>query len=138
MSTELNRNDPCHCDSGKKYKNCHGNSKSKKPYPWGPWAVILVLIIGFYLMPDKEVEENRKTVSRPYIPQTINNTKKPEGEVPPGKVWSAEHGHWHDSNDVENFSKSNSIKSENQIEDPNVPPPGKVWSAEHGHWHDEK
>jgi preprotein translocase subunit SecA len=27
---KLGRNDPCHCGSGKKYKNCHMNSESVK------------------------------------------------------------------------------------------------------------
>ena len=33
--------------------------------------------------------------STPYIPQKIGQNK-PEGEAPPGKVWSPEHGHWHE------------------------------------------
>lgn len=49
----------------------------------------------------------------------------PPGPAPPGKVWSAEHGHWHDQ------------KSPPQAA-PGPTPPGKVWSAEHGHWHDQK
>ena len=39
---------------------------------------------------------NKELVSRPYVPKTENTVKKPEGEAPAGKVWSAEHGHWHD------------------------------------------
>ncbi len=138
MNTELKRNDPCHCESGKKFKNCHGDSSSKKQFPWGPWAIILALIIGFSFLPDKNSGANKEVVSRPYVPKTVNNVKKPEGEAPAGKVWSAEHGHWHYANDDRNFSKSHSsMNGGAQIGDPNSPPPGKVWSPEHGHWHDK-
>ena len=47
-----------------------------------------------------------------------------EKTPPPGKVWSEEHGHWHD------------VGSGGSIQPPGLPPPGKVWSEEHGHWHD--
>jgi hypothetical protein len=33
----------------------------------------------------------------PTLPQQqFTPAPQPPGEVPPGKVWSAEHGHWHD------------------------------------------
>jgi len=51
---------------------------------------------------------------------------QPPGEVPPGKVWSPEHGHWHDSNEAHPGAP----------QPEGDPPPGKVWSVEHGHWHD--
>jgi preprotein translocase subunit SecA len=30
LGAKLGRNDPCHCGSGKKYKNCHMNSDSRR------------------------------------------------------------------------------------------------------------
>jgi hypothetical protein len=49
-------------------------------------------------------------------------TPRPEGPAPPGKEWSEAHGHWHDIAGVS---------------PPGPAPPGKVWSEEHGHWHDD-
>jgi hypothetical protein len=31
-------------------------------------------------------------------PRQFTPAPQPPGEVPPGKVWSVEHGHWHDVN----------------------------------------
>ena len=49
-----------------------------------------------------------------------------------GKVWSEEHGHYHDIN------PSSALPQQNlNIPRPEGPAPeGKVWSEEHGHWHD--
>lgn len=57
--------------------------------------------------------------------------------TPPGKVWSAEHGHWHDApagsvDGVTPLSGQGAVLSQ----PPGPAPPGKAWSAEHGHWHD--
>jgi hypothetical protein len=47
------------------------------------------------------------------------------------RVWSAEHGHWHDASGRE-LGAGSSVPAA-----PTGPAPaGKVWSAEHGHWHD--
>ena len=34
------------------------------------------------------------------MPSIVGNAgyQQPPGEAPPGKVWSPEHGHWHDIN----------------------------------------
>lgn len=38
-----------------------------------------------------------QTLSMPTLPQQqFTPAPQPPGEVPPGKVWSVEHGHWHD------------------------------------------
>jgi hypothetical protein len=69
------------------------------------------------------------------------------GPAPPGKVWSAEHGHWHDIGATPTASASQ-IKIEQSSGAPLTPtvgtlpqpegpvPVGKVWSPQHGHWHD--
>jgi hypothetical protein len=39
-----------------------------------------------------------QTLSMPTVPQQqFTPAPQPPGEVPPGKVWSTEHGHWHDA-----------------------------------------
>jgi len=58
---------------------------------------------------------------------------QPDGPPPAGKVWSAEHGHWHDAA-ATNANGEQIFTPKPQP--PGLPPPGKVWSYEHGHWHD--
>ena len=62
----------------------------------------------------------------------------PPGPAPPGKVWSSEHGHWHDA-PVTSIPQSIPLNPQSPTvpvsEPPGPAPPGKVWSPEHGHWH---
>ena len=55
---------------------------------------------------------------------------------PPGKVWSPEHGHWHDAPAMSTPIVPQSSTGPTS-EPPGPAPPGKVWSPEHGHWHDD-
>ena len=138
MSKELKRNDPCHCGSGSKYKNCHAKSGPKKSLPWLFWGLLLFLIVVFSLIPDnQESGSGKQYTSKPYVPQKIRSNK-PEGDAPPGKVWSAEHGHWHDSKNPHNSFKTNTKKNGDELQNQVETLPGKVWSPEHGHWHDKK
>ena len=66
----------------------------------------------------------------------------PPGPAPAGKVWSPEHGHWHDQ--VEPDRHSTAIAG--AVYDPETgfyesppgpAPAGKIWSPEHGHWHND-
>jgi len=71
------RNDPCPCGSGKKYKQCH-QARAGKLTPKGKALVAIVVAVsavGLYLA-------IRSAVDRAATPG-------------PGRVWSAEHGHWH-------------------------------------------
>jgi hypothetical protein len=82
---KVGRNDPCFCGSGKKYKNCHELSatsvaNSTKSF----WIIaILILLLIFAIF------------SIVYSP-SYNQSDGPSGTPPAGKVWSEEHGHWHD------------------------------------------
>ena len=136
MSAQIKRNDPCHCDNGKKYKNCHGKEGSRKSYPWSLWAAILVLIVVFSLIPDKPQSKNN-LASKPYIPKDINSKNRTNSKAPPGKVWSVEHGHWHDIKDGANISQFNIPNSKGKVDAPEATSSGKTWSKEHGHWHGE-
>lgn len=74
------RNDLCHCGSGKKYKNCHAQIETKTGNSIRS-KVIGAIVIGVMLLS---------------IAVMIINSQSPEqGEAPPGKVWSEEHGHYH-------------------------------------------
>ena len=102
------------------------------------WGVLLALIFAFSLIPNnKENASGNQYTSTPYVPQNIGKNK-PEGEAPPGKVWSAEHGHWHDAKNPHDAFTADKEKSRNQLQRQGETPPGKVWSPEHGHWHDKK
>ena len=106
------RNESCPCGSGRKYKKCCARLEHSI---LTPAALILGLLIRIGV-----------TVT---ITAMIN---APEPEAAPGKVWSAEHGHWHDV-------PSGGARGPNSTPAPQPPgpaPPGKVWSPEHGHWHD--
>lgn len=60
--------------------------------------------------------------------------------TPPGKIWSPEHGHWHDApgttlDSIPNW-QAPGLSTQLASQQPDSTPPGKVWSPEHGHWHD--
>lgn len=63
---------------------------------------------------------------------------KPAGEAPEGKVWSAEHGHWHDAAAAQLPVRLGTVNqpSEPAAQPPGPTPEGMVWSAEHGHFHE--
>jgi len=109
------RNDPCPCGSGKKYKNCHakksGSLTSNRPL----LAIVALVIVGGGI----------------WLVTALRSG--PPGEAPPGKVWSAEHGHWHDATQ----SALPQTTRQPTPQPAGAVPEGKVWSAEHGHWHDE-
>jgi hypothetical protein len=78
---------------------------------------------------NKEIRLRRQRITNPTSSPQASIPSEPPGPAPPGKVWSKEHGHWHD---LAPESPQVSIPSE----PPGPAPPGKVWSKEHGHWHD--
>ena len=59
---------------------------------------------------------------------------QPAGDAPEGKVWSMEHGHWHDV--TPNTDEDGQSPQTSFPQPPGPVPDGKVWSPEHGHWHD--
>jgi len=83
---KIGRNDPCHCGSGKKYKNCHeklsgGIESRKKGFMIG--AVIVLLIV--------------LAITMIAIDSQSTGANEAPGPAPAGKVWSEAHGHWHDA-----------------------------------------
>ncbi|MBX2912815.1 MAG: SEC-C metal-binding domain-containing protein [Cyclobacteriaceae bacterium] len=92
---KIGRNDPCHCGSGKKYKNCHMDNEAsnrgmnKAFVITGILVALLAIgIIGYF----NNANNNTGTQNQGFTPSA-----PPEGEAPPGKVWSYEHGHWHNA-----------------------------------------
>jgi hypothetical protein len=166
--TKIGRNDPCQCGSGKKYKNCCGakSSVGNRTLLIGGGVVLVALAIWFGrgilggggsgppgpappgkvwstehghwhdaqpvdggqpagTQPVTSGVSRPDTGNQPALPQGLAGTPQPPGEAPPGKVWSAEHGHWHDENPGDPGA----------LQPPGEPPPGQIWSVEHGHWH---
>ena len=133
------RNDPCHCGSGKKFKNCHaGQTNNNFNQQWVIVGIIGGIFLFFYFMDSgTSTTTINNSIPTSVIPQNrTRSATPPPGEAPPGKVWSPEHGHWHN---ISTNSESMLPSAESNIPQPQPlgeAPPGKVWSSEHGHWHD--
>jgi hypothetical protein len=81
MNQTVNRNARCHCGSGKKFKNCHG-AVAVSP---GRKIPVLYFVAGAII------------IAAAFVFYTNRSGSTQPGQAPPGKVWSAEHGHWHDA-----------------------------------------
>lgn len=131
MKTSAGPNEPCPCGSGKKYKKCCGSpaaleaQQRNRNLLIGVIAVVAVAGIVF-------------------AAQRIANRPAAEEAVTPRRVWSEEHGHWHDVDGGElppgeaaaPPNPPSGTPAPYYTPPPGAPPPGKVWSPEHGHWHD--
>lgn len=145
MSSQVGRNDLCLCGSEKKYKNCCGRSgfhfRANKRNMLMLGGVIAVVITVIMILSNNASSPNFQSGS--------------PGSAPPGKVWSTEHGHWHDAPGtatpilpnvqapgatapIRNFPLPGvpSVPTQTSSQPPGPAPPGKVWSPEHAHWHD--
>lgn len=107
------RNAKCSCGSGKKYKLCHGARVEKERKRTSSVTVTLAMIaIAAFIL----------------VGVFTAWSSNGPAEAGDGRVWSAEHGHWHDSSGREPAGPSSGAAS-------NGPGPGKTWSPEHNHWH---
>ena len=137
----VGRNESCPCGSGQKYKSCCiGTERSASRgliYLIAFVAAIGAVGLGAAIM------DRKKDAPAP-LPQSnqVAATPRPQppGPVPAGKVWSVEHGHWHDANRAAQPTKENPItfNKRNVPQPPGPVPEGKVWSPQHGHWHNRK
>ena len=137
MKNKPSRNDTCHCGSGKKFKNCHGKTTEISSQTWLIVAVIFLFLLWFLFFQTSPPPETTSYSPAPLIPQNQNLTSTAPGPAPPGKVWSVEHGHWHDAPLGTKTLPAQPETSAPRSQPPGDPPPGKVWSPEHGHWHDQ-
>lgn len=137
------RNEPCPCGSGSKYKHCC-EQKDKQPF-MSRTGLIMGLAVALVLAGGVAA----------FFNDSSSGSDNTGSSSTAGKVWSAEHGHYHDgpsgpaSVPQPRESASAAVPAESsQTTAPapasNVPasqppgpaPAGKVWSSEHGHWHD--
>jgi hypothetical protein len=107
------RNDPCPCGSGEKFKKCCDRARRGALSPAA--LVLALLLIGGAIVSAMAI------------------LRAPDTGTRPGRVWSEEHGHWHETGTAEPAASGTPA-----AQPPGPAPPGKVWSPEHGHWHDAK
>ena len=138
------RNEPCPCGSGQKYKNCCIGKDRGRGTPRSLLFALMAIAgvgLGVAIAERNDDDERRPTpaaaaaqASRPTTPQP-----QPPGPAPAGKVWSAEHGHWHNAPGAQPTKENPITVNRRNIPQPPGPvPEGKVWSPDHGHWHTKK
>ncbi len=182
--TRPNRNELCPCGSGKKNKKCCG---AAQPTPLSRGALLslaplaLLAGIGIYAAitgpaaPEPAGAAPSATPAAAPLAAPANADSAPPagsqqpvpqaGTAPAGKVWSPEHGHWHDAAapsggpspvKIDLNMGNAAVKAEGdgiridgraiaaaagEMRLPGQPdgpaPAGKVWSTEHQHWHDK-
>ena len=74
----VGRNESCPCGSGQKYKRCCEGKATQSQKLWRGLAALIALL---------------------FILVTIGIIRggSQADEAPAGRVWSPEHGHWHDA-----------------------------------------
>lgn len=106
----IERNAPCPCGSGLKYKRCCERKQRTGVSPTA-MALLLIVVLGS-------------------AAAIMGYLRAPDNVSAPQRVWSSEHGHWHD------VGAGGEEQGTPGPQPPGAVPAGKVWSAEHGHWHD--
>jgi hypothetical protein len=148
MTSPPSPNYPCPCGSGRKFKHCCGDVTARRESK----SNRLMVAIGVGIMATAaaaaivvladfvgERQPAQPTPAETTVPFRFGGpTSQPAGPAPPGKVWSPEHGHWHDAPvDSAAASPTATAVGPPYPQPPEPPPPGKVWSPEHGHWHND-
>lgn len=155
---KTSRNALCPCGSGRKHKNCCQPKKAHSAPPslksnstaWifgflGLLALLtVVLTFGPFGQQKAPDQAGVATAPFPIGQQGTAGAPQPPGPAPAGKVWSTEHGHWHDAPGTQALPPTTSQSITPQPassptftpQPPGPAPEGKVWSTEHGHWHD--
>lgn len=136
----VGRNESCPCGSGKKFKSCCEGKASRgasRGLMLLVGAIGAVAIVGLVSL----VAGTRKTPTPPpgiTSPPSPRATAPQPEPAPAGKVWSQEHGHWHDAAPKAGARPTPpaALPTTPQPQPPGPVPAGKVWSPEHGHWHD--
>ena len=95
------RNEICHCGSGKKFKQCHQSKKNNQSAKLVYLAFISLAIVTTFFFGNeifKPADTSSSLSPKPFSIENTQTLKRPNGDAPPGKIWSVEHGHWHDKN----------------------------------------
>ena len=141
MPAKVGPNQPCPCDSGLKYKRCCGLPDQAPPVGKQTYVVLggliaaalLVAVVASarMLLVDAEPQTAPLIVTSQPVTAATGGPPfpAPSGVAPPGKVWSPEHGHYHDAPFTTGPTQ---VPMPRPTESP---APGQVWSEEHQHWH---
>lgn len=79
MSEKLQRNDPCHCGSGKKYKNCCMEKDNNKiSSKLGVAGLVIIVLLGLW-----------------FWGTAMSNEGAGVPNCPTGEQWSEAHQHCH-------------------------------------------
>ncbi|HEX2831923.1 MAG TPA: SEC-C metal-binding domain-containing protein [Thermoanaerobaculia bacterium] len=152
---QTGRNERCPCGGGAKFKNCC----AKKVAARDSRGIVILLaaiaaVAALGIVPAFLKDEKTATPAAPIAApaRTPDRPGSPQpGPAPAGKVWSVEHGHWHDATPPSSAVQVSPIQTSRGNLTPSVTPnpprpvpqpageapAGKVWSPEHGHWHDK-
>ena len=114
--------------------------------------ILLIAAIAAFaamgIIPAMIADKSEQPAAVPAAPARAASRARPPGPAPAGKVWSAEHGHWHDAAPATAPVQVNvppvqsggqpllATTSTPKPQPPGPVPAGKVWSPQHGHWHD--
>jgi hypothetical protein len=153
----IGRNEPCPCGSNLKYKNCCAD-KSRRGVSKGLIALLAAIgiiaavgVVGALIGRDDDAAVRARTNAAAPAANPQQPGKPQPGPAPPGKVWTVEHGHWHDvpaaagpspvqitPGAAPGTTPATNVQVNRRAvpQPPGEAPPGKVWSPEHGHWHD--
>lgn len=136
---KIGRNDICDCGSGLKYKHCCEKRLDKKQRTGLIMGLALAALIAggitMAFMDPPDISNIQPPPGKVWSAEHNHfhdavaqnpGASQPAGAPPPGKVWNQEHGHWHDQD----------AGGDSSAEPAGDPPPGKVWNEEHGHYHD--
>ena len=98
---KIGRNEICHCGSGKKFKQCHQSKKNNQSaqlvyLAFISFAIITIFFIGNTIFTSANTTSNLSP--KTFSIENAQPIKRPKGDAPPGKIWSVEHGHWHNKN----------------------------------------
>lgn len=106
----IERNAACPCGSGLKYKRCCERKQRTGISPTA-MALLLIVVLGA-------------------AAGIMGYLRAPDNASAPKRVWSTEHGHWHDGGADGGEQGTPGPQPQGAV------PAGKIWSTEHGHWHD--
>lgn len=153
---QTGRNERCPCGSGAKFKNCCAKKEASRDSRGvliliaAIAAVAALGIVPSFLKDDPKTATPAAPIAAPTRTPDRPGSPQP-GPAPAGKVWSVEHGHWHEATPPSSAVQVSPIQTSRGNLTPSVTPnppqpvpqppgeapAGKVWSPEHGHWHDK-
>lgn len=135
-SPKVGRNELCSCGSGKKSKRCCGSPEvtgedtASRFFNVAAVLAGLMLVVGLVVSARQLFFVDASKTERVWSAEhghwhEVGGAEASSTEAGPGKVWNEEHGHYHDAAGAAGSQEGSQQGG-----------PGKVWNEEHGHYHD--